>query len=222
MNHYAALLYRHRPLQPNMLAVNLAIISEDKKLLLFKRRATCLGYSMECWSAGLEEHCNADYRRYVRENDMFPAAKITDKSIFDALRRTLKEELKLGRADIAGTEFRVLGFGFEFENFNTGVFGIAKVPLRAEKIFSNNAIKSGEEHDRFAYCPLTVPALLPVLKNKTAKPKNLTYLSATSDDNWEWESTARMRILLALYDEFGEEEVEQSRKRAAAKKAPFF
>jgi hypothetical protein len=211
--HFGKLLNPRFPPIPNQLVAHYAIITSDKKFLLFHRRDT-LKYDPNCWSASFEETFNGDDERYLgRAKDKLDEYA-PDRTIEDGLRRALKEELKLTPAQIARSEIRGLGFGIYFENLSDALFAFAEIPCSVRDIIENPALRSNPEHDNIAFCPVDdVTNLLPVLLDKHAEPTDLIFPEGKPPlGKWKWHPSSRMRIYLSLIFKFGEDVVLQALK----------
>jgi hypothetical protein len=203
---YSKLEDRTLPLVPNMLIAHVLVVTGDDQLLLMRRRAdkeldSYRGY----WSASFEEHYNAPWRVYLSEQKVHWESRVVDETIFQGLQRGLYEEVKLSDDEIAETVIRVLAVGFEYDNFNTGVFAVAELPrhLTYEKMAKR--LPPHEEHDRIRSCPFDIVTLLPSVLH-SVPPRGLNERSGSGCTEWKWHPTSRMRILLALRRRYGEVE----------------
>jgi hypothetical protein len=210
--HFTKLPRRHRVAVPNSFVAHICVVTDDEKLLLFKRRKEGLGYDLDCWSASFEETLNAD-PKYLNMPvaEGHSSLQHPDFSISQGIRRGLKEELSMGHVERMNTKMNILGFGFCFHNLSTTIFAIAKIPLKAMEVFSRSALKSHDEHDSFGYCPFNMPSLLPVLLDKSVEPEGFVIpgVKATKGEKeWKWHPSSRMRIYLSLSHSCGIDAVE--------------
>lgn len=210
--HFGSLLDRDFPSIPNLLNVQITVISSDNKILFFRRRRQRMDSFLCCWSASIEEGVNADMERYLGIPNV-PLCSRTDFRIKDVLRRALDEETKLADSIISRADIRVLSVLLEYENLNIALGAVAHIPLSAHQILSNPALRSSPEFDGFAFCSFDIPSLLPVLQSKNALPAKLVSPNCNPDDlkkDWKWHPTSRMRIYSCLVDQFGSSTVNEN------------
>lgn len=201
---YSKLERRTSPLVPNMLIAHVLVVSGDDQLILMRRRADQeLDYYRGHWSATFEEHFNAPWANYLQEQEVYPRSLVADETVFEGLRRALREEMSLSDREVSQTVLRVLAVGFEYDNFNTSIFAVAELPryLTADKI--RDRLKSSEEHDKLGRCPFDILTLRPTLI-QSAPPQKFHEEGEGGRMEWRWHPTSRMRILLALRRRYGE------------------
>ncbi len=194
-----------RPFRPNMLIAHILVVTGDDKVLLLRRKPN-LDYFPGHWSASFEEHYNAPWSGYLHREEVHPESFDADNTVFDGIKRGLNEEMRLSEKEITDTTIRVIGIGFEYDNFLTNVYAIAELPSQLTYEKMHHRLSASVEHDRIASCPFDLHFLLPSLTRGTT-PNNLHSSIAISEQQWKWHPTARMRIFLALCRRFGKANV---------------
>lgn len=201
---FPRLRHREIPLRPNTLIAHVLVVTGDGRLLLARRRDDrALDFYRGRWSATFEEHYNAPWFEHLQRQEVHPESLAVDKAIFEGLRRGLEEEMKMSTDEISDAIIRVPAVGFEYDNLNTNIYAVVRLPRRLTATKMEDRLKSSIEHDMVTSCPFEVNALLQTLTS-SQPPQTLDRNHEMGSMEWKWHPTSRMRILLALRSHYGE------------------
>ena len=224
-----------RPLIPNMLIIQMIVTVYDQGIekLLFTQRKDkkrkvlsmfTVAYLSGTWSVSLEEHFLAPKRLFPDLPNQKGWNGDKDETVFDGLRRALKDELHIDEF-IEGTTIRVLGAGFEYQNFNTAIYAIAELPreLTYEKLVEH--IGPSPEFQNIALCTFDIPTLTSIFETGEPPDEIKDEMKRTGKKKmlkkWAWHPTSRMRVALAVRRRFGEDAFRELLEKGKKQDLPF-